>query len=30
MLENKEDVEEYIIQLRERLLRIIEENNIRV
>jgi hypothetical protein len=30
MLENEEDVEEYIIQLRERLLRIIEEKNIRV
>jgi hypothetical protein len=30
MLENKEDVEEYIIQLREKLMKILEEKNIRV
>jgi hypothetical protein len=30
MLENEADIEEYIIQLREKLLKILEEKNIRV
>ncbi|KKG09807.1 BREX system P-loop protein BrxC [Methanosarcina sp. 2.H.A.1B.4] len=30
MLENEEDIEEYITQLREKLLKILEEKNIRV
>jgi len=30
MLENETDIEEYITQLREKLLKILEEKNIRV